>query len=684
MRVLITIFLAASAMSAAELDVTRVVLYKHGVGFFERAGQVSANDPAVLQFQASEMDDVLKSLTIEQRGGEGVSSVRYDSSDPLAKRLEVFPFRIGEHVSLPDLLDQFKGAEVELAMSSGPIRGTIISARSIVGGENNSIETQRLVLLTSTGIRTVDPGAATQISFVDPQIQAQFNEYLAILSRSRNTDRRSLTIESQGGASSVIASYITPTPIWKSSYRLVFGSTAQPLLEGWAIVDNTSGEDWENVRLSLVSGLPVSFISSLYAPRYLQRPVIQLAQDRAWTPIVHGGAIDGIAEEAAQVGNGPFGGFGGARAESKAAAPPAPAAPAPLAYRQSVAERDMSVAADEMRRREMASTVAAQAVKADLGDLFEYAIDKPVTIRKSESAMLPFFREQVEARRLFIYDEANGSQHPLTAAEITNNSGATLDGGAITVYDAGAYAGEALVETIKQGDKRLISYAVDLGTRITTAFDSESKYQREIHFSRGVLTVKNAQLETKTFTIRNIDPEAKTIIIEHPVRPGYKLVGMTAKETTADKYRFEVAAAADSTSKFAIVEEMVYDEAIGVTNLTYDEIMVWVRNKDLDEAGRAQLERIAELKRQISDNQLEQQRTDERVNEFSQDENRLRNNINTLRNVSGQEQKVGEYSEQLAELGIRLVTLRDQQVQLRQQADTLTRQLNDLVETLEF
>jgi hypothetical protein len=332
----------------------------------------------------------------------------------------------------------------------------------------------------------------------------------------------------------------------------------------------------------------------------------------------------------------------------------------------------------------MASTVAAQAVKADLGDLFEYAIEKPVTIRKSESAMLPFFRERVNARRLFIYDEANGSQHPLTAAEITNGSGATLDGGAITVYDAGAYAGEALVETVKEGDKRLISYAVDLGTRITTAFDSSSKLQREFHVNRGVLTAKNAQRETKTFTIRNVDPEAKTIIIEHPVRPGYKLVDMTANETTADKYRFEVAAAAGSTSTFAIVEEMVYDQTIGISNLTYEQIMVWVRNRDLSEAGRAQLERIADLKRQIGDNQLEQQRTDERVNEFSQDENRLRNNINTLRNVSGQEQKVGEYSEQLADLGVRLVALRDQQAQLRQQSDTLTRQLNDLVETLEF
>lgn len=678
MRVLITLFLAASALSAAELDVTRVVLYKHGVGFFERAGQVSQNDPAVLQFQASEMDDVLKSLTIEQRGGDGVSAVRYDSSDPLSKRLEVFPFRIDSHISLPDLLDQFQGAEIELAMSAGPLTGTIISARRIVGGENNSIEAQQLVLSTAGGLRTVDPAAASQIRFTSPQIQAQFTEYLGILSRSRNTDRRTLTIESQGGVSSIAASYIAPTPIWKSSYRLVFGTTGQPLLEGWAIVDNTSGEDWENVRLSLVSGLPVSFITSLYAPRYLQRPVIQLAQDRAWRPTVHGGAIEGDEQGAGQLAGGMLGG-------SRPAAPP-PAPLADMAYRQSVRAEAKAMAENSAfeARNDMSSTVAAQAVKADLGDLFEYAIDTPVTIRKSESAMLPFFRERVAARRIFIYDESNGSQHPLTAAEITNASGATLDGGAITVYDAGAYAGEALVETIKDGDKRLISYAVDLGTRITTSFDSESKLQRELHFNRGVLLTKTAQRETKTFTIRNVDTEAKTIIIEHPVRPGYKLVDMRPAETTADHYRFEVAAAAASTARFAIVEESVYDQTIGISNLSYDQIMVWVRNKDLDEAGRAQLERIANLKRQIDDNQREQQRVDQRVNEFDQDQNRLRNNINTLRNVAGQQEKVMEYSEQLAALDGRLVALRDQQAELRQQSDTLQQQLNELIETLEF
>jgi len=665
--------------SAADLNVTKVVLYKHGVGYFERAGEIPVGESATLQFQADEMDDVLKSLTIEQRGGDGVSAVRYDSSDPLSKRLEVFPFRLGQAVSLAAILDQFKGAEVVLGIGGTEVRGQILSARTLPATDDDAGKEQ-LLLLTGGAIRTIDPSSSSEIRFSDPKIQTQFSDYLSVLSRSRNTDKRTVTIESQGGASRVAAGYITPTPIWKSSYRLVFDAQDKPLLEGWAIVDNTSGEDWENVRLSLVSGLPVSFITRLYEPRYLQRPVVQLAQDRAWAPKIHGGAIESAEPELAMA----------------PAPPPAPqmakAMAESRAYRQDVPGRAvggfgggmLAADANEGLRDEMSSTVAASAVKAELGDLFEYAIDHPVTIRKSESAMLPFFRERVDARRLYIYDADNGSQHPLRAAEITNSSGATLDGGAITVYDAGAYAGEALVETIKAGDERLISYAVDLGTRITTAFDSSSKLQSEFHFRRGLLTTKTAQREVKTFTIRNVDPNEKTIILEHPVRQQYDLLSAKPAETTADAYRFEVKVGADATQKFEIAEERVYQQSQAVTNMSYQQLVSWVSNKELDADGRAKLAQIADLKRDIANSEAEQQRVEQQINDLEQDQNRLRSNISTLRNVAGQEQQVQTYSGRLASQEGELVALRDRQAALRTQIGEQQLRLNELIETLEF
>lgn len=680
MRFLPPLLILAATVSAAELDVAKVVLYKHGVGYFERAGDLVDGDQAVLQFKAEEMDDVLKSLTVAQVGGEGVSAVRYDSSDPLAKRLEVFPFHISGGAALHNILDQFKGAEVRLMIGSEMLQGRILSARAVRASERQP-ERQELLLLVGGAMQKVDPESASSIQFVDEKIQQQFVEYLAILSRSRNTDKRTVTIESSGGASRVAASYVVPTPIWKSSYRLVFDDESRPLLEGWAIVDNTSGEDWENVRLSLVSGLPVSFISRLYEPRYLQRPVVQLAQDRAWRPTVHGGVVE--EQEAGATAGGRIGGLN-ALAETLADAPP-PMAKEGRAFRQSVAANaPAALRADSFERMQQSSTVAATAERAELGDLFEYAIERPVTIRKSESAMLPFFRERVEARRIYIYDESNGSQHPLNAAEITNNSGATLDGGAITVYDSGAYAGEALVETIKAGDKRLISYAVDLGTRITTAFDSDSKLQSEIHYRRGVLTTRTAVTETKTFTIRNVDPSVKTVILEHPVRQGYKLSSDEAKEKTASAYRFEVAVDGDSTKKFPVVEERIVVQTHAVTNMTPEQLSTWTLNKDLDAEGREKLGQIADLKRQIADLQREAERNEQRIRALSEDQSRLRSNISTLRSVSGQQQKVMEYSEQLAALEGELVRERDRQSDLARDIDERQRELNVLIETMEF
>ncbi len=695
--------IAIPSLTAADLTVSKVVLYKHGIGFFERSGSVPAGDTAQLQFKATEMDDVLKSLTVEKRGGGGVSAIRYDSSDPLSKRLEVFPFRIGNKITLADILDQFKGAQIELRLSSGAVRGAIVSSRLSPATDRQPERIELMLFMDNGELQTVDPTGAAGLRFVDSKLQAQFRDYLEVIARSRSLDKRSVTIESSGEssgeASQVAVSYVVPTPIWKSSYRLVF-SGDEALLEGWAIVDNTTGEDWTGVQMSLVSGLPVSFISKLYEPRYLSRPVVQLAQDRAWRPTVHGGVIESEEAQLAQAAgqnrrDNPFfankamggviggiiGGVGGAPKKELAET----ARLGDRSYRQSVAAAAPGLmAGGGFKRDQMASTVAAAAVGAELGELFEYKIEEPVTIRKGESAMLPFLRERIKARRLLIYDHANGSQHPLNAAELNNTSGTTMDGGAITVYDAGAYAGEALVETIKSGDKRLISYAVDLGTRITTAFDSSNKLLGEFHYRRGIMTLRRALRETKTFTIRNVDSDAKTVIIEHGARPNYELVDMKAMEKTANAYRFEVNVEGGETTKFPIVEERVYSEQIGITNLTPDQLFSYVVNKQLDEAGREKLRQIADLKRQIADNDNQVTRLNQQINEMIQDQSRLRSNISTLRSVTGQQQRVMEYADKLAAQEGQLVSMRDRKTALQRQTDDQRRGLATLIGSLEF
>jgi len=297
--------------------------------------------------------------------------------------------------------------------------------------------------------------------------------------------------------------------------------------------------------------------------------------------------------------------------------------------------------------------------------------------------MLPFLQQKVNTRKLLIYMESFGL-HPMNAAEIANSTGKTLDGGPITVYDANAYAGEALVETLKAGDKRLITYGVDLGARVTTAFDSSRANVREMHFASGVLTTRNAIEETKTYTIKNVYPRRMTVIIEHKQRPGYRLLDMKHSETTADAYRFEVNVGGNATETFAVREERIFDQTTSISSITPDVIATFLQNRALSEAGRRQLEQIAQKKREVAanDGQLRQVQAD--LANLTQDEERQRRNIESLRNVAGQQNLVQQYAGQLAAAEVKLAGLRDQQSDLQRKKTVLEGELNALVEKTEF
>jgi hypothetical protein len=661
----VSLILSVAVALPADLPVKQVVLYKHGVGFFERSGRLGAGESARLDFNASEMNDVLKSLTIGASGGK-ISGLRYDSMDPLSHKLDEFPFKIAGG-GMPGLLDQIKGARVELKLGTETVTGTIVSARTFAGTDKQPEHDQLNLMLDTGEFRTIDLGAATGLRFPDAKLQQQFKDYLAALVAARSKEKRSVYIDSTDASErNVTASYMIPAPVWKSSYRLIFGDKA-PMLEGWAIVDNTTGEDWTKVNLSLVSGRPISFVSQLYAPKYVNRPTADLADDPAAQAVVHSGAFEEKDKKAVA-------GF---------------AAGSMMANRPSL-RKEMAAAPQVAMMADLneavnvvPSSIDASAVGRELGDLFEYRIGQPVTIRKNESAMLPFLQQTIESRKLLIYSD-HSSQHPTNAAELTNSSGKTLDGGPITVYDAGAYAGEALMETLKAGDKRLISYAVDLGTRITEAFGSKGDLVREIHAKRGIVTTKIAAEETRTYTVRNVDQKAKTLILEHPLRPGYTLLSQKPKEKTATNYRFELQLGAGATEEFMVNEERVYEQSTAVVNLTPDILLSYVQNRSLTDAGRRQLQRVVDQKRQIAENDRALQDADAQMRGLSADEERVRRNIQSLNNVAGQQQQVQTYARQLDTQEQQLAALRDKQAELQKKKSALQGDLDKLVEALTF
>jgi hypothetical protein len=685
---------------AADLPIQRVILYKHGVGYFERSGSLQPGETAQLDFKAGDMNDVLKSLTISASNGSTIAGVRYDASDPLAKRLQDFPFTSGAEMSLAGFLDQVKGARLELRIGTETVAGSIVGARverTAAGATDRAASRELVVLFTDAGeLRTFDLSAASAVKLADPKLQITLRDYLALLNSARSRDRRSIYIDAQGpgqgqAARTLNASYMTPTAVWKSSYRLLFGpasANAEPMLEGWAIVDNTSGEDWTNVKLSVVSGRPISFITELYQPRYAIRPTAELADNRAAAPQLFEGALDSLVARETFAQN---------PARLRAAAPAPPVSKGQLSAPSGVAGGAVGSVAggfaggyynDAKSAAETGSSLASSTDSRDLGELFEYSFSSPVTVKQGESAMLPFLNQRVKTRKLLIYSE-NFGQNPMNAAEIVNSTGKTLDGGPITVYDAGAYAGEALVETLKAGDKRLIGYGVDLGVRIGTLWDSGKSNVREVHLNRGVITTRNAMEETKTYTIKNVDANAKTVIVQHPQRAGYKLLDLKPSETTADSYRFEVKVAANATETFRVREERVYNETIAVSSVTPDLIAAWVQNagssqQAISDAGRQQLQQMLQKKREIAalDVQLKQAQAD--MTGLTQDQERLRRNIESLRNVAGQQDQVQQYARQLAAGESKLAGLRDTESDLRRKKAAGEADLNALLDRLQF
>ncbi len=670
---------APAVVSAADLPIREVVLYKHGVAFFERSGTLDRGETARLDFKAEDMNDVLKSLILTDRKGGKVGGVRYDASEPLEERLKDFPFELGSNFPLAAFLDQLKGSRIELTLAAETAAGVIVGARMMKSTEKDrAAERETVTLLTDAAeLRTLDLAAASAVKLSDPKLQALLKDYLAALSQARSKDRRSVYIDAPGaGARELVARYLTPAPVWKSSYRLLFAPQGEPTLEGWAIVDNMSGDDWNSVRLSVVSGRPISFVTQLYEPKYVERPEAELADNRAAAPRVFAGAME--------------------------AAKPPPA-PAPVARLRALKKKagpgqggadeedeDRPALASALGSGAMAarayspSSVAATAEGREAGALFEYDFAAPVTVKKGQSAMLPFLQQKLAGRRLLIYSESFGL-NPQNAAELTNSSGKTLDGGPITVYDAGTYAGEALMETVKAGDKRLISYGVDLGTRIATAWGSSKTVVREIHLRRGILTSRVATEETKNYSIKNVDEKPKTLIIEHPHRQAYKLLDpQKPAETTASAYRFEVKVGASASEAFAVREERVDDQTVAVTGMAPNVLATWVQNKALGADAQRQLEAIAQKKREIAANESALGHADAGLTGLTQDQDRIRRNIDSLRNVAGQGELVQQYARQLAANEVKIAGLRDTQSDLRRKKAALEAEVNALIEKTEF
>ncbi|HEY1381005.1 MAG TPA: DUF4139 domain-containing protein [Gemmataceae bacterium] len=294
---------------AAALPLSHVVLFSSGVGYFQREGEIDGTARVDLTFPATDVNDLIKSLVLQDTGGGKVATINYDSQDPIERTLKTFALDLTANPSLGQLLNQARGEKVEVTLqqSSGGQGGTLTG--SILGmesqrqpqGKDQAIDVDVLNLVCAEGLRSVKLTDVLRVRFLNPTLDAELHRALEVIAGGRDHQKKSVSLSFKGeGKRPVRVGYVVESPMWKTTYRLVLGSDGKAMLQGWGLVENTTDDDWTNVRMALVSGRPISFQMDLYQPLYVPRPMVEPERFASLRPPTYGGAMTNPAQAGEQ------------------------------------------------------------------------------------------------------------------------------------------------------------------------------------------------------------------------------------------------------------------------------------------------------------------------------------------------------------------------------------------------
>jgi hypothetical protein len=625
----------AGAAQAADLTLKRVMLSTGGVGYFEYEAMVAGDGELTLEVRRDQVDDVLKSVVVyDDRGAPGAVSL--PGADPTAAALRAAPFTVDDLSSPAALLQALRGAEVQVA---GPraVTGRILSVTEEtvrLPGDGGEILRRRLTLSTPDGLRQLMLEEADSLRFTDPQLQAQLDAGLSALARNPRQERRRLTFriaggEPGGGERRVRVAYVAAAPLWKAAYRLSLPTAGEGepavkaaekgALQGWAVLENLSGEDWREVELTLASGAPVTLRQALYAPYFIDRPEAPVEVVGRVLPPADGGTV--------------------ALAERAAAAPPPPPSPMPRAMPQA-APGAMSKSALAVRDEPSAAPALPETGSAiSAGDTAQvlFRALRPVSAPDGGTLMVPIVAAAFPVERLALYQPGTSSRHPLAALRLTNDAAAALPPGLLTFYEtlngAAAFVGDARMATLPAGDSRLLSFAVDQAVTVDRS-DRPGRALSRATVADGVLSLSVVERQTTIYTVAGAKNGPRKLLIEHPRRAGWELAdpapAATGVEATAAAYRLPLEVPAGGTARLSVTLERPRLEQATLADLSADTLIAHASSGELPAAVREALTLLAGLRTTLSEKERSVAEIERGRAEQVKEQERLRANLAAL------------------------------------------------------
>lgn len=693
--------LSGSAL-AAELSLKRVMLSSVGMGYFEYTAQVTGNEDLSLGVPLDQVDDVLKSIVIaDSRGGAG--TVRMPGREPLKQVFRDLPFGQNALNSPAGILNALQGAVIR-AQGAIVIEGRVLRAVpetvKLPDGQG-TLRRHRVSVMTQQGLKQFILEDAVSVSFASPKLQQQVNTALTAIATHRARDRRDLKISVTGKGKGVITlGYVISVPLWKSAYRVTLPSRTSKnpaRFQGWAVIDNMSGQNWNNVELTLVSGSPVTFRQALYAAYFVDRPnvpvevmgrvlpkidqgVIQSAEAEAKREERRGGGPEGLRRDKRQARKMKKMAASSFRARGFASKPSG--GMAEMAAPMAEPSADMAPSPPDL-----SDTVFAAASAQQGATQVVFRLPQRVSASGGQSLMVPIIDRKVSMNRVALYQRATHKLHPLATVRLANDEKTGLPPGILTLYErdeAGAaqYVGDARLGVLPSGEKRLVSYALDLRTRI----DQEVKHKQRIakgKINRGVLELSIVDRQTTTYRIKAPAREDRRIMIEHRRQAGWKLVGGLEKtaEKTPTHYRIAKPFKAGAEGKIDAVLERTRLQSLRLIDLPLVTMVRYAKTGELSPGIRAAFKKMATLRRAIERTARKKRDLEASRKRIFQEQKRLRENMRRVRQNTDLYRrymtKLDSQETQLEKLGTRTD-------QARNEARRARAALNNYVSTLKL
>ncbi len=682
--------LALPAAAAETLPLKRVAISTSGLALFEYHGTVTGNAEIEIPVRLEAVDDVLKSLVVFDSAGE-FGGVSLPGREPLSQSFRDLPFSREDLNSPVSLMNALQGAEIEVS-GTAVIKGRLMNVVPENTGleDGQTVTRHRVSVMTSEGIKAALLENLNNVRFTEKAVQDQIDRALQAIYTNRIRDQRALTVSLKGTESRPVGmTYVQAAPLWKSAYRLVMPEGGdKAFLQGWAILENTTGADWDKVDVTILSGAPVTYRQSLYESYYLGRPELPVKVMNRVMPRVDSGAMGTVAET-----------DGYAKQEMmRERRAEAPALQKAMAANMAMA--DTSVAMESMAYGgapmpaaapiEMAQ--ATMAIAQDAATQMVFTFPEPVTLAAGNSLMVPFVSRELPAEQVWLYQPETNQGHPLAAVEIDNNGETGLPPGILTLYEqtgtqkATLHVGDAEMPMIPKAESRFISYALDTKTKI----DQQSQDDRKLGLltiSKGMLHQKILWRNTTKYTIKAPAEEDRTIVIEHPRRPEWNLVkpeGLDAEpEATNTHYRAKVTIPKGETKTVALILQRDDTETIALTGIQpYDlDTRIAVMGKDIKPEIRKALEKIKALQSAVYAAQNDLGQIEQQRQQIFADQQRLRENLKT---VATNNELGKRYLKELGEQEDMLAKLKKDQAAAQQRQRTAQKDLSDYVSGLEL